>query len=452
MARFLFCPAPEPGDVYPSVSIALELRVRGHDVAYVTAPKVEGELRAEGFRCFSSAGGVYGAEKPVAPETRATTLQRLRLQLDALASVFREFPADVIVDGAFPFGPRLFAELHGVPHASVHAGCFPIPTSDTLFPHGEGHLPPVDDAGRRLARLARLIQNQRDRDEIEAWDAARTELGLPASGQHPWQSAASCHLVLLASSPGFEYPRSDLPPHFWFVGPLLWEPQQALPPRVAAALASPGTTIVYVTQGATFNLNPIVLKLAFAALAAEPLVVVATAARVFDRAEFEPLPPNVILEPFIPFSRMVDSVSAAITHGGAGSAHLALSRGVPLVVLPLAADQFEVAARCAWTGAGIRRDPKTCSPDDLAASVRTVLTQPAFRSNARRVMRSHARYDGGVSAASLLERLAQTRQPVCRPQSDLNPWDGDRAERAFVVEESEGVEADLTQRAHRAEA
>jgi UDP:flavonoid glycosyltransferase YjiC (YdhE family) len=77
MARFLFCPAPEPGDVYPSVSIALELRARGHDVAYLTAPKVEGELRAEGFRCFSSAGGVYGAEKPAAPETRATALKQL---------------------------------------------------------------------------------------------------------------------------------------------------------------------------------------------------------------------------------------------------------------------------------------------------------------------------------------------------------------------------------------
>jgi MGT family glycosyltransferase len=435
MARFLFCAAPEPGDVYPSVSIALELRARGHDVAYLTAPKVEQELRAQGIRCFSTAGGVYGPEKPVAPEIRATALERVRPQVDTLASVFREFRADVLVDGAFPWGPRLFAELHGVPHASVYAGCFPIPTSDAMFPHGQGDVPPVDEDGRRLARLAGLIQDERDRDEIEAWDAARTALGLPASGRHPWRSAASRHLVLLASSPAFEYPRSDLPRQFWFVGPLVWEPQRSLPPGVAAAVESPGETIVYVTQGATFNLNPLVLKLAFAALASEPLVVVATVARAFERGEFEPLPANVILEPFIPFSRLVDRVSAAITHGGAGSAHLALSRGVPLVVLPLAVDQFEVAARCAWTGAGIRLDPKTCSPDELAASVRAVLTQPGFRANARRVMRSHARFGGAKLAASLLTRLADTRQPVCRPQSDLDPWDGARAEVALTTNE-----------------
>jgi UDP:flavonoid glycosyltransferase YjiC (YdhE family) len=33
-ARFLFCPVPEAGDTYPIIPVTLELKSRGHDVAY----------------------------------------------------------------------------------------------------------------------------------------------------------------------------------------------------------------------------------------------------------------------------------------------------------------------------------------------------------------------------------------------------------------------------------
>jgi MGT family glycosyltransferase len=192
-----------------------------------------------------------------------------------------------------------------------------------------------------------------------------------------------------------------------------------MPPRVAAL--TNGAPIVYVTQGATFNQNPVVLKLAFAALGSEPVRIVATVVRAFDPAEFQPIPPNVILERFVPFSQLVHKLSVAITHGGAGSVHAALSHGVPLVVLPLTADQFEVAARCEWTGAGIRLDARDCTPDQLRDAVRTVLADPSFRTNSRYIMASHARYHAAEIGASLLERLAATRQPVERAAGS-NPW------------------------------
>jgi UDP:flavonoid glycosyltransferase YjiC (YdhE family) len=344
----------------------------------------------------------------------------LDAQVAALGRMFDELHADVLVDGAFPFAPRLFSELRGIPHASLFAGCFPIPTSDPLFPHGPGHAPPTDERGRAAARLASVIQADRDREEVVAWDAARTSLGLPACGAHPWRSAASRHLVLLASSPAFEYPRSDLPRQFWFIGPLVWQPRLVpMPPRVAAL--TDGEPIVYVTQGATFNQHPVVLKLAFDALGSEPVRIVATVVRTFDQADFQPIPPNVILERFVPFSQLVHKLSVAITHGGAGSVHAALSYGVPLVVLPLTADQFEVAARCAWTGAGVRLDARDCTPEQLRAAVRTVLADPSFRTNSRYIMASHARYHAAEIGASLLERLAATRQPVERAAGS-NPW------------------------------
>lgn len=418
MARFLFCPVPEAGDVYPTVPVALELRSRGHQVAYLTNSDFKADLSNEGLPYYSTPGAIYGTDEPHSDATGVAP------QLETLARVFHEFPADVLVDGAFPLGPRLFSESQGIPRASIHAGCFPIPTSDPLFPYGPGQPPPTDDRGRTLARLAALARQEQQRQETAAWDATRASLGLPPSGLHPTNSPASPYLVLLASSPALEYPRSDLPPQFWFTGPLVWQSRRWPMPERVARLA-PREPIVYVSQGGTYNRNPVILKRAFQALAGEPVQVVATTFRALEPAAFHPLPGNVILERFIPFSEFVDRVSLVITHGGAGAVQAALSRGVPVITLPFTADQFEVAARCVWTGAGIRLDPWETTVEQLRSAVRTILSEPAYRANARRIMNTCAQLGGASLAADLLERLAVTREPVCRPLSARNPWKGE---------------------------
>jgi MGT family glycosyltransferase len=424
MARFLLCPVPAAGDVYPSVPVALALRARGHEVAYLTNEEFSGDLRNEGIHCFLAPGGVWASETPERPDSGSASFAYLRAQLGILSRAFDELQGDVLVDGAFPFAPRLFAELHGIPHASIHAGCFPIPTGDALFPYGHGQPPPTDEHGRLLARMAAIVQQEREREELVAWDAARVSLGLPPCGAHPVRSASSPYLVLLASPPAFEYPRSDLPAQYWFTGPLVWQSRLAPMPESIARLTD-REPIVYVSQGASYNRNPVILKLAFEALASEPVQVVATTVRSFDPAEFAPLPANVILEQFVPFSQLVDRLSLVITHGGAGAVHAALSAGVPTIVLPFTVDQPEVAARCAWTGAGIRLDPWTCTPAELRAAVRAILSDPGYRTNARRIMESGARLEGLALAGRLLERLAETRQPVARPEQTANPWAGE---------------------------
>jgi UDP:flavonoid glycosyltransferase YjiC (YdhE family) len=413
MARFLFCPAPELGDIFPTLPLALALAARGHDVAYVLAPDVADEVRAEGFTCYASPGGVYGSEDRDAWSRGWSTHAQMSAQIAVIARAYDAFRADVLVDGAFPFGPRLFAESRGVARGTIFSGCFPIPSNDALFPHGPGHLPPTDERGAALARLAVLLQEERERPETVAWNAARHSLGLAPTARHPARDIASPYLVIVASAPAFEYPRTDLPQHYWFVGPLSWESRSAeMPSRIAAL--SRDVPIVYVSQGATYNRNPVILKLAFAALEGEAVNVVATTVRPFDRSEFAPLPPNVVLERFVPFSRLVDDISLCVTHGGAGAVQTAISRGIPVLTLPFCADQFEVAARCEWSGAGRRHDPWSCTPEAFRDSVRALLTDPRYRENARRIAASNAGCGGAGLGASLLERLARTRQPVVR--------------------------------------
>ena len=344
-------------------------------------------------------------------ETKHLALHQKLPQIEELDQVVDSLGTEVIVDGTHPFGPRLLAEARGLRHASIFTGAFPIPTQDPMFPFGMGVPPPVTAQGRRLARLANLVREHDLRDEVAAWDAIRKSLGLAPTGRHPWSSVASTGLVLLVSTPALEYPRSDLPDHYWFIGPLLWQPDVPVPPAVASVLDG-ARSIVYVSQGTTYNRNPLILRRALEALGAEPIQVIAAVGRAFESGEFSGAPANAVIEPFVPFSAVVSKVAVTVTHAGSGAVHMALAHGVPLVLLPLTGDQPELAARCVRAGAAVRLDPMTVKPEELRAAVLTVLHDPAYRAGARRIMASYARYDGPRLAADLLERLANEGGPV----------------------------------------
>jgi MGT family glycosyltransferase len=411
VARYLFCPPPERGNTYPTVPVALELRARGHDVVHLTSPEIEPELRAAGLRCVVKSSGVYGSMHDATAAFLAEWPALLPRQIDELHDVVERLGTEVIVDGAHPFAPRLLAEARGLRHASIFTGAFPIPTQDPMFPWGTGVPPPVTQEEHKLARLANVVREHELRDEVAAWDAVRESLGLARTGCHPWGSIASADLVMLVSSPALEYRRSDLPDHYWFIGPLLWQPDVPVPPAVAAILDG-ASAIVYVSQGTTYNRNPLVLRRTLEALGAEPIQIIVAVGRAFDADEFGDVPVNAVIERFVPFSAVVSKVAVAVTHAGSGAVHMALSHGVPLVLLPLTGDQPELAARCARAGAAVRLDPMTAGPDELRAAVRTALHDPQYRAAARGVMASYTRYDGPRLAATLLERLAREDGPV----------------------------------------
>jgi MGT family glycosyltransferase len=411
VTRYLFCPPPERGNTYPTVPVALELQARGHEVVHLTSPDMEPELRLAGLDCIVTPTGVYGSAKENTAKYLEDWPARLPRQIEELGQVVDSLGTEVIVDGTHPFCPRLVAETRGLWHASIFTGAFPIPTQDPMFPFGMGVPPPVTEQERRLAHLANLVREYDLRDEVAAWDAIRESLGLSRTSRHPWASVASPHLVLLVSTPELEYPRSDLPDHYWFIGPLLWQPDLPVSPAVRAALDA-SKPIIYVSQGTTYNRNPRILRRALEALAEEPVQVIVAVGRAFESAEFNDAPANAVIEPFVPFSAVVSKVAVAVTHAGSGAVNMALAHGVPLVLLPLTGDQPELAARCVQAGAAVRLDPMTVEQEELRAAVLKVLDDPAYRAGARRIMASYARYDGPQLAADLLERLANEGGPV----------------------------------------
>ncbi|NTU78597.1 MAG: hypothetical protein HGA45_04200 [Chloroflexales bacterium] len=136
-----------------------------------------------------------------------------------------------------------------------------------------------------------------------------------------------------------------------------------------------------------------------------------------------PLPANVRSVPFVPFGALLPHVDVMVTNGGYGGVQFALAHGVPLVVAGMSEEKPEIAARVAWSGAGINLKTRRPTPRQIRAAVRTALTDPRYRRSAERIRDDYARHNAPEAAGELLEQLAATGQPVLRqtPRQPVAP-------------------------------
>jgi UDP:flavonoid glycosyltransferase YjiC (YdhE family) len=96
--------------------------------------------------------------------------------------------------------------------------------------------------------------------------------------------------------------------------------------------------------------------------------------------ELGPVPENVRVERWVPQAEALAHASLVVCHGGSGTVLGALAANLPLVIMPLFADQFANARTLADAGAavvvepaGLRaaiRDPPAPPPERLAREIR----------------------------------------------------------------------------------
>ena len=83
----------------------------------------------------------------------------------------------------------------------------------------------------------------------------------------------------------------------------------------------------------------------------------------------------------------------------------ALVHGLPMVCIPLGADQPLNAERCTALGVGQELDALTLTPDDVLAATSAVLTEPRYRNSAERVQAEITAMPSTGDALALLEEL-----------------------------------------------
>ena len=104
-----------------------------------------------------------------------------------------------------------------------------------------------------------------------------------------------------------------------------------------------------------------------------------------------------------------------VSNGGFNGVQMALANGIPLIVAGKTEDKPEICARVEWSGVGINLKTKSPSPEQIKTAVRKLLTDSSYELRAQQFKTEISQYRPPETAATLLEQLALTKQPILRP-------------------------------------
>jgi MGT family glycosyltransferase len=167
--------------------------------------------------------------------------------------------------------------------------------------------------------------------------------------------------------------------------------------------------LAYVSLGTIFNENPAFYRICFEALSGFAGRVLISCGNTVDIDALGSLPSNMTLERSVDQLAVLRRAQLFITHGGMNSVHEALYFGVPMVLVPQAADQHMVAQRVGSLGAGINLGGEKLTAPNLANAVRQV-TAAGFAARSAELGATLHGSGGHIKAADLLQeslRLAR---------------------------------------------
>jgi UDP:flavonoid glycosyltransferase YjiC (YdhE family) len=322
---------------------------------------------------------------------------------DNVAVELRRAPTDVLVADYVLLGALVGAEAERVHSVALQHMVGPRPAAG-LPPFGTGwprSRSPVGKARNALGRFA--IESLYRRNGLSLLNAARTRHKLPPV-RSVFEQYDRASRVLMLVSPTFDFERHGKPANMRQVGTPMgdsgtsnWQSPwgDSARPLVVASLST-------LPQGQAPLMRNILLALS--KLDVNALV---TLGLSLDPNDFV-APPNVVLERFVPHAAVLPQAAVLVTQCGIGTVTKGLTYGLPLVCVPILADQPDNAVRVAARGAGLHI-ASDAYPDQIAAAIQRVLNDGAFRAAAQRLGAEMAREGDAVdNVVSAIEEVLAT--------------------------------------------
>ena len=396
--RFLVAAFGDAGHVFPAISLGRALRGRGHEVTIETWE--ERREAVEGAGLGFAAAEEYRMFPPPDPDSPegAHAAEAAR----ALLPLLEETRPHAIVSDILTLAPTLAAEKAGVPLATLIPHIYPVVESGRPF-FAIGLQPARTPVGRAVWRAGQRALNvglEQGRNDL---NRQRARLDLPPVDR--FHGGISPDLALVGTFPQLEYPRR-WPSGVEITGPMTFEvphPEIELPPG--------DEPLVLVAPSTAHDSENHLVRTALAALADEPVRVVATTNRVVPQRPIE-VPANAILVDWLSYSQLMPAASLVVSHGGHGTVARALGAGTPVLICPIIGDMSETAMRVTWAGCGLSLPWRLCRPAPLRWTARRLLEDRSFADNAGKLATWAAENDGAERGAELVEQLARSHTPA----------------------------------------
>ncbi len=317
----------------------------------------------------------------------------------ALLPLIERLDPAVVVSDILTLAPTLAAEAAGVPLATLIPHIYPVVEPGLPF-FAVGLRKPRTPVGRAVWRAGQRALDVGLEHGRRDLNGQRERLDLPPLER--FHGGISPDLALVATYPQLEYPRA-WPAGVRVTGPMPFEvphPDVELPPGEAP--------LVLVAPSTAHDSGNHLVRTALAALADEPVRVVATTNRVRPQSPIA-VPANAVLVDWLSYGQLMPIAALVVSHGGHGTVARALGAGAPVLISPITGDMGETAMRVSWAGTGLSLPWRLCRPGPLRWATRRLLADPSFRARAEEIAAWGREHDGADRGAELVEQLAERR-------------------------------------------
>lgn len=416
--RVLLTTIGSHGDVNPYIALASALKARGHQPVLMVNEYFHKQARDEGVECvhlgekidlkelLQTPGAMHPTRAPLVV-VKKLVLPIVRTMFDRVREEIRRTKADVVLSHAICIGSSWACEVEGVPRVACNLspiGWFNANDRMVMSPlrsHSPSHLAVRFDLwfGKLVMRL--LSDGPLNR--------IRRDLGLP-KGSH-WF--------------GKEFTAGALPLGLW--SPLFRDAVEGDPKgsvitgfpwhdRHCEITPEDDRLHSFLDECERANEPPILFSLGTAAVhtnwdfyehAAEACRLLGRRGLLLiGRDEYRPrsLPKGVEAFTYVPFSEAMPRCAVNVHHGGIGSTAQGLRAGRPTLVVPLAHDQPDNAARLKRLGVSNTIPHGQVTPRRLADALRSLLESPSVAAKAATFREPLLAEDGALRAVEELER------------------------------------------------
>jgi zeaxanthin glucosyltransferase len=420
MKRIGIVSPPVSGHLNPFSALGRALLQRGHQVVVFQMADIEAKARAGGmdFCPLGFADHPLGSlPQSLVRLSQLKGLAAIRFTVDAVRRTTEMFCRDgpqairsrnidlLLVDQMEPAGGTL-AEHLGLPFITICNGLAfnrepAVPPPFAAWEHSSSPWARMrNHAGYGLwDRITKPIYRVVDR--------YRRRWNLPS---HRNEEDSYSRLAQISQQPpAFDFPRRRLPPIFHYVGPLRFPSSE----KTSFPWESlDGRPMIYASLGTLQNRSTAIFQRIAQGCDGVPAHLVINHVGGLSEPDIAALAGSPTVVPYAPQVEVLAKARLTITHAGLNTVLDSLSQGVPMVAIPLTAEQPAIAARLKWVGAGIVVPYSRLTPASLRRAVEAVLSSQSFYDGASRIAASIQQAGGVERAVQVIEEILRTGKPV----------------------------------------
>jgi zeaxanthin glucosyltransferase len=218
--------------------------------------------------------------------------------------------------------------------------------------------------------------------------------------------------AIIAQIPqSLEFPRSIPLAHLHHVGPLI-------DPLARKAMSFPwerlnGKPIIFASLGTISTDERLLFEvIGEAADGLDAQLVLSLGGGPLTPSSIKSLPTDAVCIRYVPQLEILERTAVTLTHGGLNTILESLAAGVPMVIVPIGADQPGNAMRVQIAGAGLLVRRNAITAPRLRAAIQRVLNDPCFGKAAQRLRMTIDHGAALRTAADIVENSLLKMQSV----------------------------------------